>query len=286
MTVEPETPEEGKRFSLVYLRNGELLRDDPRMRRRLSRLLYAACRPVDLHTTFDQLLGSELGEPGIFDARYQHRWDEYFGKAKLRVLLDLPSMARKALVEGGAGSQWSTIPAEINRIFAETEVGYTCDSKGGVRYVTDEAYEANVTSSIAALQGDRYKTAAGYIRTMDGAMTRNPPDGRDAMRAVFDAAENIFKQMTGLDQLKSNLAGERLEPLIKKHFANNTHAIPSHVKCLQSFRDWIDAAHFYRHEPGKAEPSQPPEALLILFVSQGVSFVRWLATLDRQSLGA
>jgi hypothetical protein len=218
-----------------------------------------------------------------FGPVYQHDWDDYFVSAELRVLLDLPWVAYKALLTNNAQARWTPLPPQINRIFSETEVGYTCDAKGGVRYVTDEAYEANVTSSIAVLQGERYKAAAGYVRAMDGAMTRNPPDGRDAMRAIFDAAENIFKQMTRRTQLKADFAQADLEPLIRKHFAEDGHGVPSHLKCLLSFKDWVDAAHFYRHEAGQAEPPQPPEALVILFLSQGVAFVRWLATIDQMA---
>ena len=46
------------------------------------------------------------------------------------------------------------------------------------------------------------------------------------------------------------------------------------------FKEWIDAAHHYRHEPGQQEPVQPPLLLVVQMVSVGASFVRWLAELD------
>jgi len=44
--------------------------------------------------------------------------------------------------------------------------------------------------------------------------------------------------------------------------------------------DWIEAAHFYRHEPGMEEPAQPPLELAIELVSVGAAFIRRLAGLD------
>jgi hypothetical protein len=51
-------------------------------------------------------------------------------------------------------------------------------------------------------------------------------------------------------------------------------------KLLSAFKDWIDAAHFYRHEAGREEPIQPPLTLRVQMVSVGATFLRWLAELD------
>jgi len=51
-------------------------------------------------------------------------------------------------------------------------------------------------------------------------------------------------------------------------------------KQLRAFLEWIDAAHFYRYEPGTDEPAQPPLELAIELVSIGAAFIRRLARLD------
>jgi len=51
---------------------------------------------------------------------------------------------------------------------------------------------------------------------------------------------------------------------------------------LASFKDWVDAAHFYRHEEGSEEPAQPPLQLAIYIVATGTAHLRWLAVLDTQ----
>ncbi len=52
---------------------------------------------------------------------------------------------------------------------------------------------------------------------------------------------------------------------------------------LTSFKDWVDAAHFYRHEEGAEEVAQPPLQLAIYIVSSGTTHLRWLAELDAQT---
>jgi len=50
---------------------------------------------------------------------------------------------------------------------------------------------------------------------------------------------------------------------------------------LNGLKDWVDAAHFYRHEERRAEEvAQPPLKLAVYIVSTGASHLRWLAELD------
>jgi hypothetical protein len=52
-------------------------------------------------------------------------------------------------------------------------------------------------------------------------------------------------------------------------------------RMLNAFKEWIDAAHFYRHEPGKKDVvAQPPLTLAVYVCSVGGSHLRWLAELD------
>jgi hypothetical protein len=68
-------------------------------------------------------------------------------------------------------------------------------------------------------------------------------------------------------------------PLLQ-HAQDDT-ARRSAAKMLSSLKDWVDAAHFYRHEQGiPDEVAQPPLGLAVYIVSTGASHVRWLAELD------
>jgi hypothetical protein len=77
-------------------------------------------------------------------------------------------------------------------------------------------------------------------------------------------------------------AGEvsKLEEHVKAIYSNDNVARTAALKLLKSVQDWIESAHFYRHEQGQEEPTQPPLDLTIHIVSVGASFIRWLAELD------
>ena len=49
---------------------------------------------------------------------------------------------------------------------------------------------------------------------------------------------------------------------------------------LLSFKDWVDGAHFYRHEPSTDDAAQPPLDFAVLMFSNGASFLRWLAQIS------
>jgi hypothetical protein len=73
-----------------------------------------------------------------------------------------------------------------------------------------------------------------------------------------------------------------MEPRVQKLYAADPVATMAGARLAQSFADWVDAAHPYRHGQKSEEPVEPPEELAVLLVSQGASFVRWLVDLDQQ----
>jgi hypothetical protein len=75
-----------------------------------------------------------------------------------------------------------------------------------------------------------------------------------------------------------------LAPLLQKHYAKDATAGRSAAKMLSSLKDWVDAAHFYRHEEGAEKIAQPPLKLAVYIVSTGASHLRWLAEIDASSI--
>jgi hypothetical protein len=72
-----------------------------------------------------------------------------------------------------------------------------------------------------------------------------------------------------------------LDPILQKRYANDGTAAGAVAKLLASFKDWIEACHFYRHEPGKSdEIAQPPMELAIHLISVGAAFIRLLVEID------
>ena len=113
-------------------------------------------------------------------------------------------------------------------------------------------------------------------------MLADPLDGKAAIRNTFDAIENLYKQMfPKVPQMNKINLQKHLKPVMERLFPGekNKNARRSSLKLLEALTDWVDGVHEYRHAPGAPEPLQPPEALTILVVSQGLAYLRWLAEL-------
>ena len=168
---------------------------------------------------------------------------------------------------------------EVRRIFREENVHYTVDDAGGVHFQYDEQFAKDRAAAIESLHADRYANALDAFNGAMSALSNAPPDGKSAVRGVFAAAENVFKLITSNTRLGSKEADD-LRPIIEKLYATDANARRSASKMLASLKGWVDAAHFYRHEPGTEEVAKPPLPLAIYLISTGGSHLRWLAELD------
>jgi hypothetical protein len=106
------------------------------------------------------------------------------------------------------------------------------------------------------------------------------PDGKTGIRNVFEAAEGLFRLMFTKAPRLTNDQVAQLEPIIQKRYSGDGTAAGAASKLTASFKDWIEACHFYRHEPGKPEIHQPPIELAIHLISVGAAFIRLLIELD------
>jgi hypothetical protein len=187
-------------------------------------------------------------------------------------------MRQKGMRNLNAANQWIT---EASRIFLEENVRYKIDSSGGVHFSIDEEFERARGASIAALQGPRYSNVLNAFEQAYTELTAVPPDGKGAIRAAFSAAEGLFRLMfPSSPRLTAGEIDKHLGPYLQSAFATDATALGATSKLLASFKDWVDSAHFYRHEPGKEEIAQPPLTLAINLVSLGASYIRWLAEMD------
>ncbi len=105
------------------------------------------------------------------------------------------------------------------------------------------------------------------------------------MRANFNALECMYRLMFPLaPRLAKDTVATYLRPLLQSRHNEDQTAQRAAGKAVQSFQEWIDTMHFYRHEPGSEEPAQPPLSLAILTISQGANWLRWLAEIDQEAL--
>jgi len=291
----------GQRFTLTYQVQTDLERDSTRARFRVSKLAERSFPPgerVNGKVNFNvkrkavDALESELGiEFGTRSTtgRLIESWEWFFNRIETRDFLDAVSVLTRTLYRSSPeykGSNFykdfrAPFVEEIRRFFKEEHLAYEIDSEGGVHPLIDTAFSSNQGSAIQVLSGDRHKATRGYIEGIDPCLLSDPCDYRGAIRLAFGACENLFKIMYGSHRLDAKTAGEEITKDQQRLYSDHPTLQRSSSKQLSAFKSWIDAAHFYRHEEGVAEPNQPSAEFGVLMISQGISFVRWLAELDK-----
>jgi hypothetical protein len=109
-------------------------------------------------------------------------------------------------------------------------------------------------------------------------LSKVPPVGKNAIRDALGAVENVFRIVCPkAPRLVAPELRKHLEPTVQKMYANDSVAQAAASKALSSLSDWVDSAHFYRHEPRTPEPQEPPLEIAVLLVSGAASWLRWLA---------
>lgn len=177
------------------------------------------------------------------------------------------------------GSQYAEAWVEkTNRVFEEENISYRMDPKGGVHHHVDDEFAHNSASTIAALANPRY---ANVRHEFEGGLTLIGKDNKLAIRRVFGAAENLFKLMLPGEPRLGAKEAEQLTPQLRHFFREDDQATNlAAPKIIASFKDWIDACHFYRHEQAEEKIAQPPTPVAVHLISCGASFIRLIAEID------
>ncbi len=263
------------------MRENALLPDSDRMRRRLG-ALYGQFHD---RSSFGNALKAELGIALSLTYESYH-WPPLIAKLELRDVLDSVTIRWRTITDSYEDRRTrarNVFLVQVRRVFAEEQVRYRIDELGGVHFAVDTDFENARIAAIARLGKSRYAGVRTSYEEAFATLDRVPPDGKAAIRAAFFAVENLFRlifpkahQLSGAEVVK------HLKPAVDDEFANQKPAINLAQKQVAAFCDWIDGAHFYRHEPGTEEPAQPPLDLAIYMVAQAGAHLRWLATFDQQ----
>ncbi|WP_041926859.1 hypothetical protein [Methylocystis sp. SC2] len=261
--------DQARLFSRLYLEHGPPTRDSARMRRRLVEV-WPAVNEQQIASWITKRLGVEVPR----DWHGEPVWSRYLSDADLRDVLDaitiafLVSRDRKFLIE-------------VATIFREENVGYRVDEQGVVHFAVDVEFERAVQSTIRGLDDPRYGNVIASFKRIQPELNKDPPDGKQAIRASFDAVEALFKLMfSRAHRLGGGEAQTHLAPLVTDRSEEGAERRAA-LKWVSSFKEWIEACHFYRHEQGQPEPHQPHIDLAIALISGGITYLRWLATFDR-----
>jgi hypothetical protein len=271
----------GERFTGLYVAPGEPLPDSGRARHRVGALLgetVFADHGERLAAQLDRQLG--VAVPG--DGRYSSHWRAFLRECRTADFLDIVTVVYRYLfwhVSDATAIWWRDT---VRQIFAEENLAYHIDDVGGVHPQIDREFQRNLTSAIAALQSDRYQNVRALVESVSSELAAQPPNYRQAWRAMLSAMEMLFGLMFPYARLSTDEIERRLQPVIKRAYPGDAIAQRAAQRMLTGFQEWVGASHAYRHEPGAAEPGQPPEDIAILAISTATSWLRWLAALDEQ----
>jgi hypothetical protein len=269
----------GELYSLQYIERGKPTPDSARFRARLAQFTMTELSERAFELRAEIIL--ETGAPFGFAPNWPIAVQDFINKGELVDVLNSITVIYRYLHKrslAGIAERWRLF---VQRALKEEGVAYTIDAKGGMHPLIDVEFSRNVTSAIAGLSSDsRYGAARTAFAAAEEKFRQVKPDTKGAIRDVFEAAETLTKLISksgkGLD---SGFVRTVLEPEIRKRYTEAV-AQRSILKSAQSFADWIDSVHPYRHGHEAEEPIAPPMELAVLIVSQGASFIRWLVELD------
>jgi hypothetical protein len=267
------------RYSQLYIDQPNPVSDSARGRHRLAKLLEKFTRFDERTFELGQFLEAELGIS--VDVPNHVHWESFCKQADIRDLLDLVTLTYAYLLRKQEGPLWRDA---ARRIFVEERLSYEIDDKCVVHPSVDKEFQRNRHATVAGLQLPRYANSLAAFERVSDELSLQPPNGKGAWRGVFTAVEGLFRLMfSSAPQLNSAAVETHLSPLVQKLYAADPAAQRAAMRQLASLKDWVDASHNYRHEPGSEEPVQPPLDLAILAISNGTSFLRWLIGLDQAS---
>jgi hypothetical protein len=268
----------GKRFSHVYRSRDEPTADSDRMRHRIANAL------VGYGGKFENYAEGELGitTPWSTSANWTACLKTWSLDDVLNVVTVLIEYVQARATGNHAKAEVTKhLVDKFNRIFDGENVSYRVDQQGGVHFLHDEEFVRNAQATIAGLGEARYANSLDRFESGMKAISGVTPDGKTGIRNVFEAAEGLFRvifpQSARLTADQVALVG----PILQKRYASDVTAARAASKLLASFKDWIEACHFYRHEPGKPdEIAQPPLEMAIHLMSVGAAFIRLMIETD------
>jgi hypothetical protein len=262
------------RFSQLYLIPAELSRDSKRMRVRLTAAARDTIPAASWHTLF-VYLQRRLG------VRVEG-WAALFERAELRDVLDgVTAVYDWYLRRAGYRDNAVAWRDEVRTILKEEHVGYRLDDNAVAHFAVDEEFERSRAIAVAALNDRRYTGARTEFEAAYDALAGSAPDGKRAIRGVFEANEIVFKLMfPDAQRLAGAQLGQYLTPHVESAYASAPAAASAAKDIARAFTGWVASAQWYRHGQGQEEPHEPPLETAVLIVSAGAAFLRWLLQLD------
>ena len=278
----PEDIEVGGFFSRTYLSIETPFSDSIRARFRMASYLneYYSREHYEIGKFIEQELGIKCLKRGTASSFIE--WQTLLKELDIIDFLDVITAAIRFKPQRKESKDRTIVVHNLleftKRVFAEQNLAYRIDDGGGVHPSIDIAFSVLSSGLLRSLTSNGLEAAREHITQAERSLLKGSFDGRQAIRSTFDAAENLLKTLfPDLTQLNTINITSKLGPYLLSSTKESRIERLASEKLVKSFLDWVEAAHFYRHAAGGAEIEQPSENFTIAIVSQGLSFVRWIA---------
>jgi hypothetical protein len=259
------------RYSQLYIERGNRLLDSERFRVRLHAIF---------EENLEELFGDRIAKAvkasqgiDIQSGLRRYLFGRFFRGAEIRDVLDFVTTVFDVVQNATYRKFWLE---SIATIFEEEHLGYRVDPEGIVHPYVDQQFEMTQRAAIEALNQDQFRQA----RTEFEAAFRHLR-GREniqALRMMFPAVETVAKVLFpgAFPRLTSNEVDRHIAPRMQARYVGNQPATDAANQLLAGMKNWINAAHQYRHGAGAEEPTNPPDDLVIALLSAGATYLRWI----------
>jgi hypothetical protein len=269
----------GERFSHLYVQPTDVVQDSSRARYRVAALLRESI--FNEHgERLAMFISREVGLPIGGSGRYSSHWSQFICDSRPLDFLDTITLIYRYLfwhVGEEIAHSWRDA---VKRIFSDEHLSYAVDNVCGIHPAVDPEFQRNMVATVAALQSNRYQNIRQLIETTLAHLNADPRNYRQAWRATLVAVEGLLDLLFPYARLTADEVEHRLLPLVQVAYEEDVMAQRAARTMLSGFRQWLEASHIYRHQPGVADAPQPPSDIAILAISQGASLLRWLVGID------
>lgn len=259
------------RYSQLYIERGEPTQDSERMRVRLYGFIARASAEGarGIYRLLKNEIAADLG-------RKVRVLSVFFDAGNLPDVLDAITIIRTVLYKTGVRGLAETWQRHVEQVLAEENVAYRIDSACVVHPLIDTEFDRNRHSALAALDDDRFGEARTDFEAAFEHLRKG--EGKQAIRMMFPAVEVAAKVLNPGQLSRLEVANiKRMFPAkIEVKYAGNEPAIIAGRRKLEVLEHWIIASQPYRHGQAIQEPPEPPDDLVVLHLSTGAAFLRWM----------
>jgi hypothetical protein len=264
------------RYSQLYVERGRPTSDSVRARMRICATFQERFQDPIIMGKIKRHLTKELGVK-VDDS------EMFFKTCEIRDFLDTVTEVSSFLArQPGIGdpkkaaSDWQLT---ADRVFVEENLAYRVGDDAIVHPHVDAEFQQNRVSALAALDENRF---AGARSNFEAAFRhlRNR-EGKQALRMMFPAVETAAKVLFPgkFAALSANEVDKYVKPALERRYAGNQPALDAGRRLLDGMKNWINAAHPYRHGQEQHETAEPPADFVVAHLSAGATYLRWMIEL-------